>query len=212
MLTGRAQRPGRQVQAQGRAHRRGGRRRRRHALQGLEPGARGRARHQARAHHARHHHAAGLRHQPAGGHGHRAPRSPPARSRAASPWAPTRPRTRRSCSSRSSRSASSRSQNAKSHGRAAQGVQGLLAGRAGAAAAHRRRAAHRPLHGPARRADGAGVEDHARRAGPARLREPPEGRRGLPLGLHGRPRRAVRRRVPRQQPARGHQPREDRAR
>ena len=50
------------------------------------------------------------------------------------------------------------------------------------------------------------------RAGPARLREPQEGGRGLPLGLHGRPDRAVRRRVPRQQPARGHQPREDRAR
>ena len=64
----RAERAGRQVQPQGRAHRRGDRRRRRHALQGLEPGARGGARHQAGAHHARHHHAAGLRHQPAGGH------------------------------------------------------------------------------------------------------------------------------------------------
>ena len=43
-----------------------------------------------------------------------------------------------------------------------------------------------------------------------RLREPQEGRRGLSLGLHGRSDRAVRRRVPRQQPARGHQPREAR--
>ena len=96
-------------------------------------------------------------------------------------------------------------QNARSIGRAARGLQGLLAGRAGAAAAQRRRAAHGPLHGPARRADGAGVEDHPSRAGPAGLREPQEGRRGLPLGLHGRPGGAVRRRVPRQQPARGHQ-------
>ena len=83
-------------------------------------------------------------------------------------------------------------------------LQGLLARRAGAAAAQRRRAAHGPLHGPAHRADGAGVEDHPRGAGPARLREPHEGGRGLPLGLHGRSDRAVRRRVPRQQSARGH--------
>ncbi len=90
-------------------------------------------------------------------------------------------------------------------GRPSQGLQGLLAVASWRRSRPiRRRAAHGPLHGPARRADGAGVEDLPRRAGPARLREPQEGGRGLPLRLHGRPRRAVRRRVPRQQPARGH--------
>jgi len=41
------------------------------------------------------------------------------------------------------------------------------------------------LSGPTRRVDGAGMEDHSRRAGPIGLREPQEGRRGLPLRLHG---------------------------
>ena len=77
-------------------------------------------------------------------------------------------------------------------GAAARRLQGLLAGRAGAAAAQRQRAAHGPVHGPARRADGAGVEDQQGRAGSAGLREPQEGGGGLPLGLHGRPDRAVR--------------------
>ena len=49
--------------------------------------------------------------------------------------------------------------------RQAEGVQGLLAGRAGADGAVRRRAAHRAVDGRARRADGAGVGHLARRAG-----------------------------------------------
>ncbi len=46
--------------------------------------------------------------------------------------------------------------------------------------------------------------------GPLRLRKPPQGRRRLSLRLHGRSDRADRRRVPRQQPARGHEPRQAR--
>ena len=179
------------------------------ALQGLEPGARGGARHQAGADHARHHHPAGVRHQPAGGV------DDPGQDRH------RRDRVRHRHGLRHHlgradrvqaevRAPPGRGAERQVDGAAAHGLQGLLAGRAGAAAAHRRRAAHGPLHGPARRADGAGVEDHPRRAGPAGLREPQEGGGGLPLGLHGRPDRAVRRRVPRQQPARGHQPGEDR--
>ena len=95
-------------------------------------------------------------------------------------------------------------QNARSMGDRLKAFKGFSPAELAPQPPNRRRAAHGPLHGPARRADGAGVEDLARRAGPARLREPQEGGRGLPLGLHGRPRRAVRRRVPRQQPARGH--------
>ena len=107
----------------------------------LQSGARGGARHQARADDARHHHAAGLRHQPAGGVGSAAKiatgeiecgiavgsdttsdapivvqeevRAPPGRGAE------------------------------EDDVRRAEGVQGLLAGRAGAAAAQRRRAAHR---------------------------------------------------------------------
>ena len=43
------------------------------------------------------------------------------------------------------------------------------------------------------------------RAGPVRPGEPPQSRRSLPLGLSGRSRRAVCRRISRQQPARGHE-------
>ena len=43
-----------------------------------------------------------------------------------------------------------------------------------------------------------------------RARKPPQGRRSLPLGLHGRSRRAVRRRLPRQQHPRRHDAREAR--
>ena len=155
------------------------------------------------AHHARHHHPAGLRHQPAGGrHDRRQDRHRRDRERHRHGL-----RHHLGCADRLQaevRAPPGRGAERQVDRRAALGLQGLLARRAGAAAAQRRRAAHRPLHGPARRADGAGVEDLPRRAGPARLREPQEGRRGLPHGLHGRPGRAVRRRVPRQQPARGH--------
>ena len=127
MLTGHAQRPGRQVRPQGRAHRRGGRRRRRLPLQGLEPGARGRARHQARAHHARHHHPAGLRHQPAGGrHDRRQDRHRPDRERHRHGL-----RHDVGCADRVQaevRASPGRGAERQVDGRAALGLQGLLAG------------------------------------------------------------------------------------
>ena len=167
----RAERLGRQVQAGGRAYRRSGGRRRRFAFQGLEPGARGGPRHQAGAQHAWHHHAAGLRHQPAGCHvDRRENRHGSDRERHCHGL-----RYHLGCAHRVQaevRASPRRSAERQVYWRAPQGFQGFLASRARTAAAFGERAAHGPLHGPAHRADGAGVEDRQGRAGPARLREP----------------------------------------
>ena len=143
---------------------------------------------------------------------HRRPRSPPARSSAASPWAPTPPRTRRSSFKQKFAHRLVEAQNATSMGQRLAAFKGFSPGEL---------APQPPSVSEPR--TGLSMGQHAElmaqewkitpsRAGPAGLREPQEGGGGLPLGLHGRPDRAVRRRVPRQQPARGHQPREDRAR
>ena len=55
----------------------------------------------------------------------------------------------------------------------------------------RRRAAHRHVHGPAHRKDGAHLEDRARRPGRTGAREPPACQQGLGRGLHVGPGRAV---------------------
>ena len=67
----RTQRARRSLQPEGPAHRRGRRRRGRHAFEGLQPDARGHPRHEAQVIDAGHHHDAGLRHQPAGRAGQR---------------------------------------------------------------------------------------------------------------------------------------------
>ena len=102
---GRAQCARRPLQPQGPAHRRGGRRRRRHAFQGFQPHARSGARHAPQGLDARHHHHAGVRHEPAGRRSAAPPRSPRARSRAPSRSARTRRRMRPSSCRRSWRSA-----------------------------------------------------------------------------------------------------------
>ena len=76
-------------------------------------------------------------------------------------------------------------QQAKSLGQRFCGLQGLRHGRAGTGAALGRGAAHRPLHGPALRADGAALEDCPRRPGPVGFRKSPQGCRGVQVRLHG---------------------------
>ena len=164
MADGGAERPGRSLRSPGRAHRRGGRRRRCHPFEGLQPGARGRSVFKACAFDARRYADSGLRHVAAIG---------------ADVGGQDCERRDRKCNlprlrydvGRADRvleeilEASRRARPTEGGARQDEGVQGAVAQRAGAAAAERRRAAHGTFYGSALRADGAGMANSARRTG-----------------------------------------------
>ncbi len=161
----RAWRSRRSLRAARRAYRRSGRRRGRHPCQGLEPRPRGGDRQRAGADHARHHHDAGLRHEPR-----------PARSGIAAKIATGQIELGISLGSDTTSDAPVVFQRrfaqrlvqlsrARSLGQKAAAFKGFTPGRAGAAAAFDLRAAHRPQHGRALRADGQGMGHHPRGTG-----------------------------------------------
>ncbi len=171
---GGAQRPRRSLRSQGSAHRRGRRRRSRHAFQGFQPDARSGPVVEARAVDAGRHADPGVRHLAASG------------ADVGGEDRDGRDRMRdlrrlRHDVGRSDRvleevfQTAGRGWPAEDGSRQAQGVQRFLARRTCAATAGRVGAAHGPFDGPALRADGAGLEDCAPRPGQARLREPQEG-------------------------------------
>ena len=154
-------------------------RRRRHALQGLQPDARGGARHEPRAVHARHHHHAGVRHQPAGRAGHRRPRSRRAKSKARIAVGSDTTSDAPIVVSKKLAQRLTKASLQKTTLDKLKVFKGFSPGELVPEPPSVDRAAHRAVDGRARRADGAGVGHHARRAGRLRAREPPQGGGGL---------------------------------